>query len=192
MPNWVFSTLKVSGSKEEVSAFAERANKSRPDEERVIDSPLLSFWNFVRPDDSFMEEYNATGWYNWNIENWGCKWDASDVFGSPNTSGTEFHYEFSTPWGQPQQFFEAIVAMYPNLDFDLFYSEEQGWGGQLGGGGGVWWIVNEWDIPESHQDRMEHFGYCHCEEMNAEDIDYMYEDCPKRKDKEDSDLSTVS
>jgi hypothetical protein len=186
MPNWVFSTLKVSGSEQEVSAFAERASKpiakSVHDGEAVVESPL-SFWNFVRPDDSFMEEYKEKGWYTWNIENWGCKWDSSDACGGIEAPG-EALYEFSTPWGQPQQFFEAIVAMYPTLDFELFYSEEQGWGGELAGGGGVWWIVDEWGIPETHEDRFDRFGYCYCEEMRDDEVEYMYDDCPKRLEKE--------
>ena len=38
--------------------------------------------------------------------------------------------------------------------------------------------------PTDHEERMEYIGYCYCEEN--EDTDYMYEDCPKRKELADA------
>jgi hypothetical protein len=29
---------------------------------------------------------------------------------------------------------------------------------------------------------MEYVGYCHCEEANEDDIEYLYDDCPKKKE----------
>ena len=53
-----------------------------------------------------------------------------------------------TAWGQPQEFFEAVVKQFPHLDFTLDYEEEQGWGGEIYASKGVLDFHKKWDIPE--------------------------------------------
>lgn len=175
MPNWVDNTLIVTGDEADVKAFVERAAQPTTQfgEERQSD---LSFWNFIQPED--MTEYQL-GWYEWNLKHWGCKWDAGSV-DVPDRSDGFVQYTFDTPWGPPVEFYQTIVAQYPDLDFNLRYLEEQGWGGELAGSGGVFWIINEWDIPDTHEERMEHVGYCKCEEMRDDEMEWMYDDCPRK------------
>ena len=197
MPNWVDNTLAVSGDKDDVRAFVEQAARPYETPFGGTREQKLSFWNFVRPEDSIMHEYmgdeprkatlaealrhDTNHWYDWNIRNWGCKWDANvmDMDGGSVESGY-VSYAFDTPWGQPQEFFEAIVKQFPDLDFNLRFVEEQGWGGELAGSGGVFWIIDEWDIPDTHEERMEHIGYCKCEEMRDDEVEWMYDDCPRK------------
>lgn len=194
MPNWVYSTLVVTGDEADVKAFAELASKpvTQFAEER---EQALSFWNFVRPDESIMGEYNgkephkatlaealkfeSNHWYDWNVRNWGCKWDASSVYLNDRSNGYA-SYSFDTPWGPPVEFYKNIVAQYSDLDFRLEYLEEQGWGGELAGSGGVFWIIKEWEIPETHEESIEHKGWCNCEEMRDDEMEWMYDDCPKK------------
>jgi len=194
MPNWVDNTLIVTGDEADVQAFVERAAQPVTQFAEEREQPL-SFWNFVRPDESIMHEYNGkeprkaslaealkydtNHWYDWNIRNWGCKWDASSV-DMPDRSDGYAHYTFDTPWGTPEEFFKSIVQQYPNLDFNLRFLEGQGWGGEFGGSGGQAWLIKEWDIPDTHEERMEYVGYCHCEEMRDDEMEYMYDDCPKK------------
>lgn len=168
MPNWVFNTLMVSGDRSEVGEFATKA---------ASDDSEFCFINFVKPDDAELYKDN---WYKWNIDNWGCKWDANDVEVQVFTQGADIHYDFSTAWSPPRDFFEKLVVMYPELDFNLSYAEEQGWGGKMGGSGGESWTIDEWDIPQSHEERMDHFGFCNCEEMRDDESEWMYEDCPRK------------
>ena len=76
--------------------------------------------------------------------------------------------------------FEKLVALHPELSFELRYSEEQGWGGEEHGEGGVHWVVDEWDVPQSHADRMEHLNWCYCEEMREDELKDAYDDCPRK------------
>ena len=206
MPNWVFNTLKVSGDSEELARF--KAQASQPYESRhprleqnlsngswefvpgvsTVEGDLL-FWNFIKPDDldSYFEGEN---WYDWNVRNWGCKWEARSEL--EDESEGELIYSFDTAWSPAEAVFHHMVRQFPALDFELRYSEEQGWGGEVHGSGGTWWVVDEWDIPDTHEERMEHFGYCHCEELRADELDDMYDDCPPKKEAQDSNLSTVS
>jgi len=168
MPNWVFNTLKVSGNRSQVGEFAVKAASNNSE---------FSFMGFVKPEDAELYKDN---WYNWNIENWGCKWDASDVQVQVFDQGANMFYEFSTPWGAPINFFEKLVALHPELSFELRYAEEQGWGGEEHGEGGVHWVVDEWDVPQSHADRMDHIGWCYCEEMRDDELEDTYDDCPRK------------
>lgn len=192
MPNWVWNQLRITGSKERLDAFAKQAGQTYTQESwgQERDSHL-SFWNFLKPEDSVLGEYfgsepelpfaeriqhKTNHWYDWNIRNWGCKWEPSDVYFSLEDG--VLAYDFNTPWSPALGAFDAMVAQYPELEFKLFYSEEQGWGGEVVGKDGVTTEIDEWDIPETHEERMKRFEYCHCEE--TDEVDYMYDDCPKK------------
>jgi hypothetical protein len=189
MPNWVSNSVRVTGSKEELQRFAEQAGKSYTREYQHYDGPTgdyvwtseenqshLSFWNFVTPEDA---EAYKNNWYDWNLEHWGVKWDATDVY-FDKWSENELAYDFETPWGAPFEVYQAMVAQYPSLKFTIRFLEEQGWGGEALGENGEFAVVNEWDIPETHEERMEYIGYCWCEEMRDDETDYMFDDCPRK------------
>lgn len=176
MPNWVWNQLTVSGSKEEVQRFVEQAGKPHGGESD------LSFWNFVKPEDEKAYEEN---WYNWNIENWGCKWDASDVYAQEQEpEGTEQYYEFNTPWSPPIEAFREMAFQFPELRLNLVYNEEQGWGGEIDGRYGGIFVMEEWDIPDSHEEYIERQGHCYCLDNN----EAIYDDCPKREEQAHSDV----
>ena len=176
MPNWVYNTMTVSGDEADVKAFHKQGSTAYTSKYmqlgrgvvRMIEEEVetqFSFWNFVRPDDSILGDYwgeeprkatlaealkfDSNHWYDWNIRNWGCKWDAKlqEVDESGLDKG-HVAYVFETAWGQPQEFFEAVVKQFPHLDFTLDYEEEQGWGGEIYASKGVLDFHKKWDIPE--------------------------------------------
>ncbi len=148
MPNWVFNSLVIEG---EASKIAEvKAQLAQPFEEKhynfidgthktEIRNEPLSFWNIIKPTD--LEAYydakdkpqtSEDHWYNWNIRNWGVKWDASDVyFVEESEEPTSLCYNFSTPWGVPNEAMLTLSEQYPTLTFELEFEEEQGWGGTI-------------------------------------------------------------
>jgi len=90
----------------------------------------------------------------------------------------ELMYWFDTPWGPPTEALEAMNKQYPTLVLTMRSLEEQGWGCEhIADQDGVR-LIEEWDIPETHEDSMEQKGYCHCEE--DDELDYLYDDCPKK------------
>ena len=80
-------------------------------------------------------------WYNWNIRNWGVKWDVavSNDDKAPDTYMEEcedewtasVYYNFNTAWGIPEQVLTTLSSQYPDLLFTLSYEEETGWGGEM-------------------------------------------------------------
>jgi len=196
MPNWVFNSVSVTGTPAELDVFkheiAEPYDVITYDYETRTNKPdvrrsSLSFWNAVAPED--LEWYNKDGaWYDWNIEHWGVKWDASNV------SLTEFEnnlvYQFETPWSIPVKAMKAMSAKYPNLTFDLYAEEEQGWGADIvfKAGNDDW--VREWDIPECHADYVAMERECTmCEGgFNVLDIEDWFSDCPRPSKEELAEL----
>jgi len=59
--------------------------------------------------------------YNWSVENWGCKWDASVYEYSINDVGA-LYISFDTAWGPPIALYDFL---YQNgYDVEAFYREE--------------------------------------------------------------------
>ena len=59
-----------------------------------------------------LEKYGFANWYDWNVANWGTKWDSSgEGFDSVGlTEGdTEVTLTFDTAWSPPIAFFERMV-----------------------------------------------------------------------------------
>ena len=188
IPNWVFNSLSVSGNAAELDVFkheiAEPYDVTTYDYETRTNKPdvrrsSLSFWNAIAPTD--LETYFAgSNWYDWNVANWGCKWDAANAEVNEVTD-SHISYNFYTPWSIPVNAMKAMSAKYPNLTFDLYSEEEQGWGAEIVFEAGEDDWVNEWDIPSSHADFVKLGRDCwQCEDgNNIGDIEYWFDDCPQ-------------
>jgi hypothetical protein len=84
----------------------------------------------------------SNDWYNWNIRNWGTKWDVA-VHDGDEYPETVLHehksegedqwlvYGFNTAWSPPMPVIEKLSALVPNCVVTLSYEEEQGWGGEI-------------------------------------------------------------
>jgi Ferredoxin-like domain in Api92-like protein len=164
MPNWVENTVSITAEADVIKEIRARLEK---------DLEQGFFWQIIAPTD--LEAYNGTGWYDWNLNHWGCKWDASELnVGTP--SDEEVVYTFNTPWSPPIVI-SALAEIYPSAGICHAYLEEQGWGGVVTYKNGE--VIHEetWDIPETHADSMKYTGYCY----GCDDEDYRFDDCPKEE-----------
>ena len=195
MPNWVFNTLNVTGSSEDVETFIGEMATPIPthvypegsyiskDGEWKTEEVVFSFWNAVAPTD-LKSYFTGDTWYNWNISNWGVKWDAKmeedpDRYTlADGTAGVTYH--FDTAWGTPEFALRAMARKYPHLEFSLEFEEEQGWGGELFGQDGEVSLISEYDIPNSHADFVEREREDSCLCAYETDPENMYTDCPPR------------
>ena len=199
MPNHVYNYLTVtSQTPEELQAFLDKSNQTfigrfqdflqegHPIVEKEISSPF-SFRAFVPTPtgNEYDEHLDDEGklqqpWYNWNIGNWGTKWDAYDLE-IERVSDTHANISFTTAWNQPTPVFVAMASQHPELVLRVHYEEEQGWGGKLLKplGHDDFFIEEEWDIPNSHADyvKRDNVESCPCQsEPNHKE--YWYDDCP--------------
>jgi hypothetical protein len=196
MPNWVFNHLTVKGDSKDIdvvkaqlnSPFSKEHTSWNPKTQTLDKStttysnPVFAFWNIVRPTDLYTYAqqsdpnadpkvaWSGDNWYDWNIRNWGCKWDVgiADDNHFVDTSMDELkdggvQYNFDTAWSPPSEAIEKLSSQHPNLTFKLYYEEEQGWGAE------VEYINGEGKVILEYDDR------CHeCSEINS--MDYC-DDC---------------
>lgn len=208
MPNWVYNRVTISGESEAIAKFKEQAGRSHPDSfdettgEIVYkaDDPI-SFWNFIAPPQEALDsgEYFGThgwkegkqvgdtenNWYNFQCDKWGTKWDACEP-DLEEESTTHLVYRFDTAWSPPAPVFEAMVEQFQELDFGIWWEEEQGFGAELEttttDEGKALVVIEEWDIPDSHADysKKDDLDSCRCAwEDNPHE---WYDDCEDREE----------
>jgi hypothetical protein len=191
MPNWVFNHLTVKGDSKDIDKVKAQLNSPFSKEHKsynpktaeletattMYSNPVFAFWNIVRPTDLYTYAqqsdpnadprvpWSGDNWYDWNIRNWGCKWDVavSDNNEFLGTSMDELkdggiQYNFDTAWSPPSEAIEKLSSQHPNLTFKLYYEEEQGWGAE------VEYINGQGKTILEYDDR------CHeCSEINSMD-----------------------
>jgi hypothetical protein len=199
VPNWVSNSLNILGDKaEQLRLAAQVSSNYIMKGQKHVDGKLetvdveitdeeFSFWNILRPKGKELEKYNEslTGhglsgsspfWYDWNLNNWGTKWDVSDCSSDSSPDCTSYH--FQTAWGPPIEVIVELSKQYPTLTLSLDWDEEQGFGAELVITDGEVIVVDEWDIPETHADTIKRGDYCYCEDADHED-DIPFDDCPR-------------
>jgi len=175
MPNWVFTTMTVSGKETDLRNFMWKASApyatyfrgvrtinedGTPSfDANAIDEKVhtgcISFMNFRSPENRdayFASAHPEDGWYEWNAREWGTKWDACNpemTQDDPSTGVVE--YRFDTAWTPAEGAFTAIVAQHPELRFHFHCEEETGWGVEYLGEGGDFSLIREWIEIESEE-----------------------------------------
>ncbi len=71
--------------------------------------------------DALREEHGACDWYSWANENWGTKWQPSEIDLDAQTDVLIYH--FNTAWGPPEGIWGAILGQFPKLHVTWFYDE---------------------------------------------------------------------
>jgi len=148
MPNWVFNSLMIEAEPQVISKI--KAQVSAPYESEHLDwrtnQPVkqmveqpFSFWNIIKPTnlDAYHDKPDAKQdlsvadhWYNWNIRNWGVKWEAKEVYENESDESM-LSYNFDTPWGVAENAMLELSRQYPTAKLSLEFEEEQGWGGEV-------------------------------------------------------------
>lgn len=211
MPNWVSSTLTVSAtsaSNPEMIEFLSLVGKDVPqgwqdekqDQLLYNDNGGFSFLAYVSPPADKIEAYfgkrgvvngevvgdTEDNWYNWNINNFGCKWDCSEVYVYTDEPTSFFQVQFQTPWSPPEEFFRTLMNKYPSLEMNLNWEEEQGFGAEWSAsdpddeGERSIVIDDQWDIPDNHTDYVKRDREDSCACAWADDPNDWYEDCPDK------------
>lgn len=201
---WITSEWKFDA---ELGKNVKVPESERKIEREMSGESVFSFWNFIRPADEDLPYYfghkvkpedkddpNATSEqkmakamsfygsdaYDWNVRNWGTKWDAGSAELDDNLDTLKdkdtLAYRFETAWSIPEPIFSAMVEQHPELTFSFESEEEQGWGAEFEGKDGELSLVKEWDIPQSHADWVDlgREDSCVCGWSDDE----TYDDCP--------------
>ncbi len=151
--------------------------------EITFNNPVFAFWNIIKPTDMHAYLYDeGTGvppnpddekawfqsdnWYDWNIRNWGTKWDVANTDDEtyPETElmmdeETTLQYSFNTAWAPPTKAMIELSKQYPSLNINLDYEEETGWGGEI-------------EFTKGNESQVEEYGW------KCRECDYIEEETP--------------
>jgi hypothetical protein len=164
MPNWVYNAVNIQGEPEQLEKLKTQLNQpfsiihdswnietgQMEKTPTTYNNPIFAFWNIVKPDNLeayFGEQpkhepnqpitFDSDHWYDWNIRNWGTKWDVSNKDENSPYNDTDMEttdkaviYTFNTAWSVPLPALTKLSSQYPDLILHLFYQEETGWGGE--------------------------------------------------------------
>ena len=115
MPNWCENKLVVRGEEKDMTKFLKilGENATLSDTKRLQD--ILNAFHPI-PEE---EQENCR---QWNIDNWGTKWD---VECSEDAFIEDDHVEllFDSAWGPPVAWLKKVAKDYPKLKFSLKYDE---------------------------------------------------------------------
>ncbi len=103
MPNWCYNVVTFRHKN------IEEINKI---EKACSDDTLFNTF-VTRPAE---EEDN---WYNWNLENWGTKWEASCDVAEKNSESIKVSFE--SAWSPPIGFYDVMDGL--GFEVDAFYYE---------------------------------------------------------------------
>jgi Ferredoxin-like domain in Api92-like protein len=71
--------------------------------------------------DRFVEQYGASDWYNWQVNNWGTKWDVGSGDGINSFTDNELVVYFDSAWAPPIALMEKLEEQ--EFTVDLMYNE---------------------------------------------------------------------
>ena len=143
MPNWCFNKITIRAGKEtrdNIANFLKGDQYFRPwnyeegkqHDVLVAQPTLFAFHNVIPQPDYILEETDPRrktnvpkdsedGWYNWRVNNWGTKWEVSEV--AMYESKVALTYEFDTAWSPPEPVIAKLSELFPNAYITLFFDE---------------------------------------------------------------------
>jgi|APGre2960657423_1045063.scaffolds.fasta_scaffold01445_11 hypothetical protein len=69
-------------------------------------------------------EYGAENWYDWNVINWGTKWDCEVLLSDSVKDHRLFDCEFDTAWSPPINFLINLQNKFPKLNIQHTFLTE--------------------------------------------------------------------
>jgi hypothetical protein len=109
MPNWCSNRATITGPSPVIDEIKLKLAQD--------DSPLLAW---MVPQPNFAGDQD---WYMWRVNNWGTKWDISDVYIDNAVEPDSITFSFCTAWAPPVDAFHTWAATDGRVQFSLEYWE---------------------------------------------------------------------
>lgn len=137
MPNWCQNNVAVSGPAKDIKKFSKWLNDGKGLLTKINPTPkaLLGTAAGFHGDPEEQEKlekksaankkkYGYANWYDWNVANWGTKWDIDAEIDDISSSDEEIIFGFNSAWSPPEAAFETMSEKFPNLSFRHAFMEE--------------------------------------------------------------------
>jgi len=131
MPNWCSNRVHISGSKDDVTSFIYLVRGGSEDDifsfQAILPCPEELHQHTASQFDTeigkeLIEKYGASDWYQWQVNNWGTKWDASGSYLDYCDEESACWY-FETAWSPPEGIYNELSRRFPDLSISWFFDE---------------------------------------------------------------------
>lgn len=137
MPNWCQNTIVVSGKAAEISAFNEWLDNGKALLSKIKPTPqplVETVSGYIGdPDEqkkleersaANVKEFGYKNWYDWNIGNWGTKWDVDAEIDEVSSIGEQVILSFESAWSPPRNAIALMAEKFHSLTIRHSYLEE--------------------------------------------------------------------
>ena len=130
------SSVRKNGWRQKILEIGVDEVMRRIDEDKTIEADIAEKAKLAI---TAIVETEYANWYDWRLDKWGVKWDASNVsvedetsFQDEPTKNPDLIVDFYTPWGPPSGVLQEITEQYPEARFYLRWADEFGPGNGIG------------------------------------------------------------
>ncbi len=195
MPNWCSNDLEITGSPKLLNKLLKHVEITESEATDIHEKAEFSCHRII-PRPSIKDD----DWYDWNVANWGSKWDVSDFywFDKDWESGS-LGATFSTAWSPIPQVILELSRQFPKLKFIYkFHESGNDFFGKVEYSKGVEYLIEEGSYSDMTCDQ--HFEYegdsyhHYCNECyepiecNRTDTATLCDECQTSLDEQDSEL----
>lgn len=129
MPNWCNNVLEISHVSKDMMARVIKAGQAKGDEPGLLEEffPTPKELQIVAgsvgakgspeqealelQEDLNIKKFGYKNWYDWQVANWGTKWDICDAVVEAQDEGYAATLSFDTAWSPPIGAYEKLVAL---------------------------------------------------------------------------------
>jgi len=127
MPNWCNNTITIRGDANKVKAIWDEAQKQQGLLAAMVPQPEDMFHgNLGEAERAECVEKGIPNWYDWNVSNWGTKWDVG-LEGLEYTvladGSAEISGWFDSAWAPPIEALNTFSEANQDLSVECFYLE---------------------------------------------------------------------
>lgn len=93
----------------------------------IVDGPREEYFKYFNYGEEIYRRYEKCGavsWYDWSVNNWGTKWNAYSTSTGDMDDENKYTLYFQTAWSHPYPVLEKLVSMFPELEFDYKFADE--------------------------------------------------------------------
>jgi hypothetical protein len=104
MPNWCENNIRIYGEPDKMKVLVDKFKELETNDEGIM--------GFLLGKEDRPANYDDGGWYDYNCNKFGTKWDFK--YDDAEVSVSEYQIEISvlTAWAPPSAFLQALCAMY--------------------------------------------------------------------------------
>ena len=129
MPNYIKNKLIIKGTDKQIEEIKNFLKPKEPTQwEDQTESVAMDF-NNITPTPKWVyqgnlgskekEKYGKENcWYDWNLKNWGTKWNA---FRSSSHNNV---IEFETAWNGVPELMAKLGVIFPDIEFEYLFADE--------------------------------------------------------------------